>query len=1317
MAHSFLLSHSRETGHRKLWRWSPDDAKAHLEELELPDEIAKLDAEYLSTTVGSYVLYYKPPSSVTLGESAYVDFRLWQSYPTGHHLLFILSQQGSWYWDKFTGDYSYTDAVGGPQITDLSLTGITGYVLSRLPTPGRSSFGLWNFDAYNDATQGSQDPIKVSMADPDAFPTVGEDELLVPIGNDVMVVNQGTGTYRLFSFDPQLPNPLSYPAIGSGVLEIEDHSHLLVVAGQLVAWTPGKREHIVFEYLREAPFSKPKKGQWPEGFACDAGSSLQALSPPAPAPEKREGAKADAALPGTPGTMDFMRQNIKHVVYYVLESRSFDSVVGWLYDQTSAANINWVGATASPPFKGASTSNYNEDSTGAKFYQNQYQGGAVGTTFKLDTPVLDPFHGTPDAIRQQWKGGYATYQAGQAADMAGFVLNNANDQIMATYSPAQLGILNGLAQWYGVSDYWFSSEAGGTTTNRATMATGSALDITTSYEGGDAYTYFPMRQRRQSIWKVLANHAIMDWAIYYSVLWEGFPYTYHLWLEGQLPSVDAYSGQYVRPVASFFTDAANGTLPAFCFLEPVWYDPSGVFTSYHPTGDVLPGEQALQNIFNALSSSPNWNETVLVVSFSKGGGMYDHEPSQFMTKAWPNDGNDGYTFNTTGTRVPTLVISPLVAKNTVFRSNDTNTPYDATSLAATVLSWFGVPKENWGMGDRVDEAPTFESVFTLSTPRTDLPTLTRGIDETYPTQDPIPVAAPSPVSATWQNADGTGTWTWYGNWQGGNLPTDVATFGANGSKATNNTINFTFVSPQTVNEISFVSGAPAYTLLFDEEQPAAPTLSIMGAGVTNSSGQPQTFNVQATSTSNTQVQLAFMNTANAGDSSISYIVGPTTPDSQSGGVITFNQRASAGSANFSVSVGSRRPGHYSTVGAEVRFLHFSTAATASFTVTGTTGAEDTDTFGNVVFHNYAKAASASFTNVGGTVGDGGNTQFFEQTSAENATIINQGATGPSGNGGDTAFDGIATAGNAKITNHAATVGNGGVTSFNNNYPYMAPISGANAGNATIENMGVKEGQSGSGGHTEFTGIYGSANAGTATIDNYGGAVPGSSGGGYTLFAVNGRWPYYQTNARAAKITNHPAVVANAQSGQTSFTFLPWEHEGDKSVAGPSAATSTITNLGGTVPGCAGGSTIFDYEATAGYATISATGGLGGEPGTIQFSRNADGGSASITLSGGLMDVTASTRSTLNLGTLTVANGSISMQVGGTTPVITVATTFTLQSAPLTFTLTGTTQPTANVPLLKAPQVAGMQNTQFTGTYNGSPINFAVSGDTVSAVFT
>lgn len=1299
MTHTHLIAQTRY-GTYDVWTWAPDCDHPLIRRVT-KGRAPKVGGGTKLTTVGDYVLLYTPPTAVDLGKKATVDYTLLRFEPSDvDPLAENIQQSGSWSWDKFARGYSYATLPGGPQATVLRLIGVTGYVLSLLPTPGRMTYGLWGFDAFVDTPGGSQDPLAISLSNEDALPWLTAAGELLPLGNQVIALNRQSGRWTRYSFDPQRPNPLSYPPLASGTVTLPPETRLVAVGHDLLAWTPGESSWVLYHDDPLDPFGRSSTLLLPEDFPEDVVSLTPVVSR----------VPIDPQRAATPGTIDFLRTRVKHVVVYVLESRSFDSVVGWLHEHSSEG-IHWVGATAGPPFEGASDRNENRDAAGVVYNQHKVAQGGVGPTVSLICPSVDPFHGTADAIQQQWSRGYPAYAAGERADMDGFVLNEANADVMAGFTPSQLGIFHGLASAYALSDRWFCSEAGGTTMNRATLASGSAYNLTSSYEGGNAYAYFSKAPHRQSLWKVLANHGILDWAIYYSVLWEGVPYTYNLFLKGELPSVDRSWQRYVQPIRSFFQVAERGELPAFSFLEPVWIDPSGMFTSYHPGGDVLPGEQGLQNIYEALRTSPCWNETVLLVSFSKGGGMYDHVPAHPMKRGWPNDGVDGYGFDTTGTRVPTLLISPLIEPNTVFRSDDPSTPYDATSIAATVLSWFGIPRTHWGLGERVAAAPTFEGVLTLEAPRTDTPTLLRATDANYPTPAPIVVAAPTPVSATWKASPPCGAFTDTACWEGGVLPTDVATFEASDVAE----VRFAYNDPQQLNEVRFGASAGPYTLLLDQATPQAPTLRLGGVGVSNVSPNPQRFLVAATSLATTDVQLAFENEASAGDATITYETAPASPQAQSGGIIAFHQRTRAGSANFVVRTGALPPGPYSTVGSEVRFLDRSTADTATFTVWGSTG-PDSDTFGNVVFYDEATAGLAQFTNVGGTVGDGGNTQFYANSSADRSQIENLGATGPHGNGGDAAFDGRATAGQAVITNVAAQAGYGGVTSFNNNPPAMGAGFGATAGNATLKNLGAEHAPSGGGGHTKFTGKYGAGNAGTACIENRGTTTVNSTGAGYTLFATTGDWPYYQPTAARATIHNLPGGCAGSQAGYTRFAYVNYERKVDNGKPGPLGGDAVIRNHGGRQAGAPGGCTLFQNHARAERATLVAEGGTGGGlPGYVRFTDSAEGNEATVVLLGGRLELDGSTLPFVKVGSLsceTVAGTecTLTFKVGSTQTFLAVGGSLTLPTTGQIYVTFVEGAPPCSTPqvLLTSTQLSAGDAAKFHGTpVNGKKPSFSV----------
>jgi len=138
--------------------------------------------------------------------------------------------------------------------------------------------------------------------------------------------------------------------------------------------------------------------------------------------------------------------------------------------------------------------------------------------------------------------------------------------------------------------------------------------------------------------------------------------------------------------------------------------------SIDPPSSILGGEAFLSRLYNAYkgmqspAGSNVWN-TALLIGWDEPGGTYDHVPPPSVPSPDPSApaGQDGFTFDRSGYRVPAIIVSPWVAEGEVF-----NQEHRHTSLIATL-------REQWGLGDpfsaRDAAARTFSHVFTLDTPR------------------------------------------------------------------------------------------------------------------------------------------------------------------------------------------------------------------------------------------------------------------------------------------------------------------------------------------------------------------------------------------------------------------------------------------------------------------------------------------------------------------------------------------------------------------------------------------------------------------------
>jgi phospholipase C len=68
-------------------------------------------------------------------------------------------------------------------------------------------------------------------------------------------------------------------------------------------------------------------------------------------------------------------------------------------------------------------------------------------------------------------------------------------------------------------------------------------------------------------------------------------------------------------------------------------------------------------IARAPVNSPNWNKTLLIITYEEHGGFYDHVTQPM------SDPPLGDSRNTMGPRVPTFVISPLIEPGKVFHES------------------------------------------------------------------------------------------------------------------------------------------------------------------------------------------------------------------------------------------------------------------------------------------------------------------------------------------------------------------------------------------------------------------------------------------------------------------------------------------------------------------------------------------------------------------------------------------------------------------------------------------------------------------------
>jgi len=441
-----------------------------------------------------------------------------------------------------------------------------------------------------------------------------------------------------------------------------------------------------------------------------------------------------------------LQNTIKHIVVLMLENRSFDNLLGWLYE-------NEV-----PPrgqhFEGLHSWMWNPlnniDTDGVPFVEKVYvrkNGESVRINHKtypnpqdFTLPDPDPGEGFKDTNQQLFEHYNVALEYPPEPTNMGFVNNYANAmlygtygfgdaptdprEIMTCYTPEQLPVLSKLAREYAVCDQWFCSVPSQTLPNRdfihAATSTGYVNNGPKSL--CDAKTIFNQIQEA-----IEGGRKDLSWGIFGSN-----PHSTKPRDEAGNFGQDHFSltrvimkqlhekrfNQNFGTLEDFVDKCKRGDLPSYSFLEPMLH---GLGQSdQHPPSDIRAGEQLIADIYNAVKDSPAFNETLLVITYDEHGGCYDHyPPPNGAENPDPENkpGQDGFLFNRFGVRVPTVLISPYIEAGTIARP-DGWPPLDHTSVIATVQKCFGLQGH---LTARDAAAPDLSCVLTLGTPRQDIP--------------------------------------------------------------------------------------------------------------------------------------------------------------------------------------------------------------------------------------------------------------------------------------------------------------------------------------------------------------------------------------------------------------------------------------------------------------------------------------------------------------------------------------------------------------------------------------------------------------------
>lgn len=88
----------------------------------------------------------------------------------------------------------------------------------------------------------------------------------------------------------------------------------------------------------------------------------------------------------------------------------------------------------------------------------------------------------------------------------------------------------------------------------------------------------------------------------------------------------------------------------------------------HTSHDVAEGQKLIKQVYEALRSSPQWNQILFLITYDEHGGFFDHVAPPLAGVPNP-DGRVGpppynFMFDRLGVRVPTVFVSPWIQPGT-----------------------------------------------------------------------------------------------------------------------------------------------------------------------------------------------------------------------------------------------------------------------------------------------------------------------------------------------------------------------------------------------------------------------------------------------------------------------------------------------------------------------------------------------------------------------------------------------------------------------------------------------------------------------------
>jgi phospholipase C len=389
--------------------------------------------------------------------------------------------------------------------------------------------------------------------------------------------------------------------------------------------------------------------------------------------------------------------NLKHIIFFVQENRSFDNYFGML-----------------GPYKASLGLKNDVDGINPNATLTNTQGQQV-----------HPFHYQTvctENLSPAWNESHADVDGGKldgymwTTTSVPSTIDPTGTRAMGYYDQSDLPYYYDLAARFATSDRFFSPLLANTVPNRLYLFSATSFGNTlppTPPSGG-----FP----EPTIFDHL-DQAGISWRYYYqdaasSAFIQQFSTYQRDWKK-------------VVSITSWPTDIQNDlTLPKVIFIERA--GTSG--RDEHPGNNLQTGAADGASIINTLIQSPSWRDSAMILTYDEGGGLYDHvlparEVKPDTIAPILRAGDKPGDFNQSGFRVPMIVISPWAKPSFV-----SHTSRDYTSILRLIEDTFSTPSNpvtpltlRDANADNMMEFFNFSGAPPLLTPPTLPPQPTNGV--------------------------------------------------------------------------------------------------------------------------------------------------------------------------------------------------------------------------------------------------------------------------------------------------------------------------------------------------------------------------------------------------------------------------------------------------------------------------------------------------------------------------------------------------------------------------------------------------------------